>query len=594
MAHGSWAIRHVGWFPAVLAMATTFVGCALPRRPDAVGTFAGRAVTCAELRAFAAEERAIAPIVPVSETTATGRFEAFIVARMLEAEARRQGIERDPRFTHRLQAWKRTLLNEWHEAEWDPGFDAALDAPAAAAAVDTQPIETAVAGAGVRIVFRSADSGERTAVAALQAVQARFLSGDSFLDLAAEHSEHPSRLDGGSIDPAAEGPFGTAVAQVVARLEPGEVSDIVRLPGGFALVQRESTLISAPMVARPEPAPSLQSRAQRLAERRARQREDLIARARERFSVRMMPGALADTSPNFASVPIAYIDDEPVSLAVLGLADRPPLLREAVDDAIADELLVRMSFEEATAAQRAAFEALRRHLLAEMAMESLIVQRMAAEADSDARRRYDREPERFRRPERRLIEVVRVSTEDGSRDDAFQAARAIARIWKPDGPLHQRNRAELWGPVSEEEVAAYTSRDVSAAVFALPLGQVSGPILLPAQATAAKALGYAVMRVAEIEPAGPVAFEAVRDSLVQEVARSAPPAVRDAVRARILAQADPVTAPALLSCSLHPVPLEEVLPPPTPTVPGSVEHPSRPSVWGGPRLERRVGGPRGE
>lgn len=594
MAQRSWAIRQVGWFAAVLAMATVFVGCAVPRRPDAVGTFAGRVVTCAELRGFAAEERAIAPIAAMPEATASGRFEAFIVARMLEAEARRQGIERDPSFAHRLQSWKRTLLNEWHEADLDSSFDASFDTATAEAAAEPESFETAVAGTGVRIIFRGADSGERTAVAALQAVQGRFLSGDSFVELAAEHSEHTSRSNGGSFDPAAEGAFGAAVAQIVARLEPGEVSDIVRLPGGFALVQREATPTSTVAVAPPQPAQSLQSRAQRLADRRARQREDLISRARQRFSVRMVPGALADPSPEFATVPIAYIEDEPISLAALGLADRPPLLREAVDDAIAEELLVRMSSEEARPAQRAAFEALRRHLLAEMAMESLVVQRMAVDADAEARRRYDREPERFQRPERRVIEVVRVSTEDGSRDDAFEAARAIARIWKPEGPLHQRNRAEFWGPVSEEEVAAYTSRDVAAAAFALPLGQVSGPILLPARASAAPALGYAVMRVAAIEPAGPVAFEAVRNSLIQEAARSAPPAIRDAVRARILAQADPVSAPALLSCSLHPLPIEEVLPPPTPTVPGSAEGASRPSVWGGPRLERRVGGSRGD
>lgn len=589
-ANRAWLRVGLAW---IACMTTLHGGCAAQRRPEVVGTFVGRPVACSELRGFAAEQQAIAPVAAVPELRPTDLFEAFVVARMLEAEARRGGLERTPAFARRFPPLKHALLRESLEAELDA--DVALPEPEAAPLDPTAGAEFADDGADgfrARLIYRAVGPGAapgavRAAAAELDAVQGRFLSGVPFAELAAALSEHDSAGRGGVVTPGELAALSPDLERRATRLEPGEVSEVIRLPNGVALVLREAGRASSPVLRSSDPAPMLEDRAQRAADRRAGRREQLLAEARQRFAVRFVAGSLAEVGPEYAGVPVAYIDDEPVSLASLGLEDRPPLLREAVEDAVDEALLVRLAESEATPAQRAAIEAVRRHLLAELAMEDLLRQRLLAGSDAELRRRYDRAPERFERGERRVLEVVRIAAEEGSLEDAYAAAAAIARIWNPEGPMHQRNRAEIWGPLSEDVLAAYTSPEIARTAFALHFGSLSAPLLLASTLGRAPRVEYAVLRLHALEPAGTVSFAEARETLLEEAVRTAPVTTRESIRARILRQAQLTTAPALLTCPMQPLPIEQAVPLSAPPAATTDSSGRRPSVWGAPRIDRR-------
>lgn len=567
-------------------------GCSASRRSDAVGEFAGRSIACDEVRAFASEMAVRPAAIDAPELGHEQIFEELVVARMLEAEARRGRLDQTPAFRRRFRQVKQSLLHESIEEDvWADGSVVAGRQEAESGALPVAGVDDAERIEARMILRRvpadAAAARLRTAAAELRGVQARFLSGVPFAELAAETSEHESAAQGGALVGSAPGDLDPAVARVVARLEPGEISDVVRLPDGFALILRERAVaagaasVPAPVSSVPKVVASLEARARSLAEQRARRREELLTEARGRFRVRFEAEALADTGPDFASIPVAYIDDEPYSLEDLDLRQRPPLLREAVSNAIDDELLARLAEAQAPPLLRAEIEAARRHLLAELAMEALLARRLLVESDAELRRRYDIEIGRFERGEQRVVEVVRVAAEAGNLNEALAAAEAIRRIWRPDGPLHQRTRAEVWGPLTSAELEAHTSVDLARAVFSLTSETVGPPILIPARTGGEPPIGYAVMRLHRVIPAGVVPFAEVREMLLAEAVRGASPSARAEIRARVLEQARAAVLPALFECGVRqPLPLEEAVRP-SATAPES-EAATR-SIWSRPR-----------
>lgn len=122
-----------------------------------------------------------------------------------------------------------------------------------------------------KAVPRTASAAERAAArAVLEALRARLVAGESFADLARAESESSTRERGGAAGFVALDDLRPELARVVAELEPGELSPVVELPGGFVLLlcggidpEREATLEEerADIVAR--------LRAERVRERRA-------------------------------------------------------------------------------------------------------------------------------------------------------------------------------------------------------------------------------------------------------------------------------------------------------------------------------------
>lgn len=66
---------------------------------------------------------------------------------------------------------------------------------------------------------------------------ARIRSGQNFGQVAASYSEAPDAMSGGSIEPRPADRLPTLYAEAVAKLQPGEVSGILRSPAGFHIVK---------------------------------------------------------------------------------------------------------------------------------------------------------------------------------------------------------------------------------------------------------------------------------------------------------------------------------------------------------------------
>jgi parvulin-like peptidyl-prolyl isomerase len=110
-----------------------------------------------------------------------------------------------------------------------------------------------------------------------QAVLQKLKAGSSFIDLAVLHSTDSSR-DAGGLLPAisiADATYPKAVRQVAAKLKPGDRSDPVALPDGFAILRCERKIRSA-QVAFEKTAPGLRQQLRLRLESTLMQREARI------------------------------------------------------------------------------------------------------------------------------------------------------------------------------------------------------------------------------------------------------------------------------------------------------------------------------
>jgi peptidyl-prolyl cis-trans isomerase SurA len=91
------------------------------------------------------------------------------------------------------------------------------------------------------IIIRVPEQIDSTRLAQIRAraeeALARIKSGQDFGQVAASYSEAPDALAGGIIEPRPADRLPTLYAEAVAKLQPGEVSDILRSPAGFHIVR---------------------------------------------------------------------------------------------------------------------------------------------------------------------------------------------------------------------------------------------------------------------------------------------------------------------------------------------------------------------
>ena len=347
-------------------------GCAATRSPDAVAEFAAGEVSCSDLRTFAAQRSS-----EFASRTASDVVQDYAVHQLLVAEARRTGIESDPEVVGRFRAVRRDLLLESSESSLVSDIEVS-DAEVAAYHEQLGGELGQAARAHTRLILRSlppnASRGDLAdEQALLRDVVAQFLSGASFADLAARYSEHESAAQGGAIDSAAQEAMGPAFARVVARLEQGEVSDVVRLPQGLALVLLDG--VDAPGAAVPFEDVALEMRGRLLQERRAERTAAALTEARAAFAASIDDTAIVSTAPGYADLPVARIGEETLTLRDLGLEKRLPFLRAAVKRAVDEELLVRLAEQRADESTRAELGRRWEDLEATAALERLVRRR---------------------------------------------------------------------------------------------------------------------------------------------------------------------------------------------------------------------------
>lgn len=103
-----------------------------------------------------------------------------------------------------------------------------------------QASQTAIVALG-HIIVRVPEQADSVRLEQLRAraeeALARIKSGQDFGQVAASFSEAPDALAGGSIEPRPADRLPTLYAEAVAKLQPGEVTEILRSPAGFHIVK---------------------------------------------------------------------------------------------------------------------------------------------------------------------------------------------------------------------------------------------------------------------------------------------------------------------------------------------------------------------
>jgi peptidyl-prolyl cis-trans isomerase SurA len=103
-----------------------------------------------------------------------------------------------------------------------------------------QANQTAMVALG-HIIVRVPEQADQVRLEQLRAraeeALARIRSGQNFGQVAASYSEAPDAMSGGSIEPRPADRLPTLYAEAVAKLQPGEVSGILRSPAGFHIVK---------------------------------------------------------------------------------------------------------------------------------------------------------------------------------------------------------------------------------------------------------------------------------------------------------------------------------------------------------------------
>lgn len=178
-------------------------------------------------------------------------------------------------------------------------------------------------------------------------------------------------------------------------------------------------------------------------------------------------------------------------------------------------------FEAALASSGMTLEDLRRRMRTQLVTSEVVDREVRSKIkldDEQLLKRYQQEAERFKRPERRrLVElVVREEAFPGDREALGAMARQVADRLR-EGEALSEVAAELGservaGPIDHGWVArGELARELDDVAFELEGGAVSEPV--PARG------GLHVLKVLDIEPAGPIPFAEVKDRIRAEEGR---------------------------------------------------------------------------
>jgi len=376
-------------------------------------------------------------------------------------------------------------------------------------------------------------------------------AGRRFGELAREHSEAENARRGGAVATSPRGTLNDTYEEAMWALDPGEVSQPVRLPDGMALIRLDHVFPAGEL--------SLEEASARiekelLAEKSAAAIADAVDRARALWPA-SVDWVVDEASSDGTAAPSIVFDGEPLDLGDLGLANRPPRLAERVDRALARRWLVRLAEEEglSTKAELAdELDHLRRRMLAAEALDRRITARLPTVDDNALRQLYNENLQSLAGPQRRLFEVVFLPGVEGQLRSVHGEAEEVARVWSESAERPAIGGAEIWGPLRRTVLGNSTTPRLAEVAFSLKEGEVSAPVRMERYRSVAarfRVEGYVVLRLLAVEGPEVPSLEEARARLVKMAHRSRVQVLEGEVRAEVLAEPELVfDAEALTDC----------------------------------------------
>ncbi|MDH3404004.1 MAG: peptidyl-prolyl cis-trans isomerase [Acidobacteriota bacterium] len=479
------------------------------------------------------------PGSPGSESTAAWRrrvIAAVEVEAALAAEARALGLDGAPDWRERFSRRRGALLLAALESSFAAGVEVEPEAVEARYAANRESFRSPEKiGTSFILLALPPDAAPEAVEAArrrLLAIRAEHAAGERFGVLARRHSAAENAPRGGAVAASPRGGLLAAYEDAAWALRPGEVSAPFRLPDGLAIVRLDN-VFPARELGLEAARPAIEKRL--LREETQARREAALAEARA-----LWPAAV-DWPPG-ASGPVEIrLAGEVLALEDLGLAHRPPRLRERVAAELDRRRLERLAEHRGLAEHTptaAALAALRESMLAAAALERRVELLVPAPGEQELQALYGADPRRFPSPERRVFEVFFLPGEEGALRAVREAAQRQAAAWRAGTPPAE---LETWGPITRAQIGGTTSPNLAAVAFELAAGEVSEPVRLERyrrETARFEAEGYVVLRPREIEPASTLPFEAVRDRLASAARREERERAASEVRAELAAGLD--------------------------------------------------------
>ncbi len=367
---------------------------------------------------------------------------------------------------------------------------------------------------------------EKEARILLEDLRRQVLEGASFGALARLHSEAENANRGGAVAASPRGSLLEEYETAAWSLKSGQLSPVVRLPHGLALIRLEK--IFPPMSRTLEESRSgiearlLQQKSQALL-------KQTLEGARIRWPITL----------DLEHDRIRFLG-ETLTLDALGLGHHPPRLEEKIAASMQSRWLELLALEanlkdRPAIAQRLAFQ---KDLFKASRVIDRVVQAEIPEVpETHLRALFQKRHSSLREPEQRTFEVIIVRGEEGAMRQAQVQARTLGERWKQGGPW-SAPAVERWGPLTQQQLGASTSPRLAKAAFALDIGAVSDPNILEnynLNRIQFEAEGYAILRLIHREPQRSLSYGEVQDRLRQDATRRVEKALRKKVRSRILA-----------------------------------------------------------
>ncbi len=421
------------------------------------------------------------------------------------------------------------------------------------------------------ILLRLPPDAEPEAVQAaeerLRDLRRQHLAGTAFGELARRHSQAENAARGGIVATSPRGRLVPEFEEAAWRLKPGEVSDVVRLPDGVALI-----LLNKRVPARDRGLDDV--------------RTGIETRLRHEKTQHKLERALAqvcspwppeiDESPLTEETVLLHAGEEAVRLQDLNIDVRRPGWRETVEATLEQACRLRLAVERGIEERpeiAGKLEARRHSLLAAYAMDRQLQADPPEVPEERLKAIYQQYQHLFEIPEQRTFEAIVVAGDDQRLRPTRAQALAVARRWQEaesaDGgpaavattvtPAAYEDSAdarskEVWGPMEQSTLAALTSPKLAQQAFALEPGEISEPIRLEryeTQRSRFRTEGYAVLRLQAIEPASFKPFEQARARILRYAARDEFQRLAAEIRQDVLAQAELAIDPeALAACRL--------------------------------------------
>ncbi len=520
-----------------------------------VARWGDEVVTCGDLRQFAAARTKRTPRAKATGNTNANRnanrnantatsidhhlLEDWVVLRQLVHEARALKLDRDPAIVQQLERQRDGLAF----AEQRRVLAAAVvvteaDVVASYRANRGQfkrPERIATRLILARLAAEASPADVQVVTAKLQRIKQEAEAGAPFGQLARLHSDAENGARGGAVAASPRGSLLAAYEAVAWQLETGEISDVVRLPDGLALILKEKVF--------PASDRTLAQASKGIRERLRRRKLEAQELAALDEAKRRWPAEITwQRGPDGIETPTVKVDGQKLDLTDLGLEQRPPRLRERVQKRLERWWRVRLARERAGSGQAKStidrtFSQIEWDTLASAALARRVAARLSPVPEAVLRGVYDRHRNAWATPERRAFDVLFVAGEENKMRAALATAQAGSQRWQTGDLLPFENSIERWGPLPRSTLGNSTSPRLAAAAFNLTAGGLSAPLRLERYSNARMRYepeGYVVLELVAVEPPRKPTFEEARERSRELAARDQVTLLESAVREEIL------------------------------------------------------------